>query len=91
MNRNVQKAIALFFVVVFFILALIPAFYPVEDDVLRPDCPFCKTYNQLFSVLTSPSAVDHEISWGKPFVDLGYSLILPQVLLSPSESRAPPA
>ena len=58
-----QKRLALLFVAAFFLLALIPAFYPADNDLLSPDSPFTETYGQLFAAVTTSYSFSHDVSW----------------------------
>ncbi len=86
-----NKRITFFLVAAFLLLAMIPAFYPVEDEALRENGFFSYSYAQL---LTAAIA----------FYDFGFNLyslttdssIDPPCILSnafpeTSETRAPPA
>ena len=91
MKGITQKRIALLFVAVLFILALIPVFYPVEDETLRNDCPFCKAYNQLFAASNAFYEFDPNFCWIRTSSSLEISCNLPKALPSSTETRAPPA
>ncbi len=86
-----QKRIALLFLAVLFILALIPAFYPAEDEAPRRDCPFCNAYGQLLTALNIFFDFRHEFCWSKTSTSLEIACQLPNALPSSSETRAPPA
>ncbi len=91
MKAFMKRRIAVLVVGVLFILAVIPAFYPVEDDALRRDCPFCKAYGQLFTVLTSLSGFEYRLGWTRLSPSLDLVCCLPNALPSSPETRAPPA
>ena len=91
MTGILQKRIALLFVAVLFLLALVPAYYPVDDETLRRDCPFCTAYDQLFTAANTYYALDHEVYQIETSLSLGTSCDLPKALPSAKESRAPPA
>ncbi len=91
MSGNLQKKIALLFVAVLFILAMVPAFYPVEDETLRKNCPFCNAYAQLFTATTAYYGIDHDFRPIDGSVSPGIPYNLPKALPSAKASRAPPA
>lgn len=86
-----QKRIALLFVALVFILAVIPAFYPVEDEAVGKACPFCKAYGQLFSAFNTFSPIDLALSGVRTSSPLVIFSALPHPLASSAEPRAPPA
>jgi hypothetical protein len=86
-----HKRITFFLIATFLLLALIPAFYPMEDEALRENGFFSKSYDQLFTAVIT-------------FYDFGFNLcslttassleipcIFPNALPATSETRAPPA
>jgi hypothetical protein len=91
MHKMMQKRIALLFVLVFLFLALIPAFYPVEDEVLAKDSLVCRVYTQLFALVDTAYNFDSNLGWTKTSSMLITLWILPNVLSSTAETRAPPA
>lgn len=91
MSGITQKRIALLFVAVLFLLALVPAYYPVDDETLRKDCPFCTAYDQLFTATNAYYGLDHELYQIEASATLGIPYNLPKALPSAKESRAPPA
>ncbi len=86
-----QKRIALLFVAILFILALIPAFYPVEDEALSKDCAFCNAYDQLFTTSNAFYDFEHNLCWIKTPPSFVIPCNLPKPLPSTAETRAPPA
>ncbi|MDA8423993.1 MAG: hypothetical protein M0Z89_11730 [Nitrospiraceae bacterium] len=91
MKGIIQKRIALLFVAILFILALVPAYYPLEDEALRNDGSFSSVYGLLFAAVSPVYFFDHDLCWTEtspPQKNIG---ILPKVLFSSSETRAPPA
>jgi hypothetical protein len=91
MHGTMQKRIALLFVVVFLFLALVPAFYPLEDEGLAKDSLVCKAYSQLFAIVDTANDFDWNLGWTRTFSTLITLWILPNVLSSTAETRAPPA
>ena len=91
MTGIMQKRIALLFVAILFLLALVPAYYPVDDETLRKDCPFCNAYDQLFTATNAYYGFDHDLYPIESSVSLRISCNLPKALPSAKESRAPPA
>jgi len=92
MKKSVtQKRIALLFVALLFILAVIPAFYPVEDETGGANCPFCKAYGQLFTAFTAFSGIDLSVSGETTSSTLVIFSALPQPFVAAAEPRAPPA
>jgi hypothetical protein len=91
MKGILHKRIALLFVAILFILALIPAYYPPEDEALRNDGPFSRAYGLLFAAVCPVYFFDHNLCWvetSSPHKKIG---ILPKAHSSSSETRAPPA
>jgi hypothetical protein len=91
MKLSVRKRITILLVSTLFLLALFPAFYPLEDEALRENGFFSKSYGQLFAAIIA-------------FYDFGFNLcslttassleipcVLPNALPASSETRAPPA
>jgi hypothetical protein len=91
MSGIMQKRIALFFVAVLFLLALVPAYYPVDDEALRKDSPFCNAYDQLFSATNAYYWFGHDLYRIETSTTPGTSCSLPKAFASAKESRAPPA
>jgi hypothetical protein len=91
MRGTMQKRIALLVVAILFFLALIPAFYPVEDEVLSKGSSVYSAYNQLFTAFNSACEFDCHLGWTRNSSILGASWYLPSVLHSSTETRAPPA
>ena len=91
MKGMMQKRIALLFVAILFILAIIPAFYPVEDESLSKDSPAYRAYGQLSAAFTIAHDFDGKPGWTRIASKLDTSLTLPSILPSTAESRAPPA
>ncbi len=87
----IQKRIALFFVAVLFLLSLVPAYCPADDESLHKDCPFCNAYDQLFSATNAYYTFDHDLSQIETSVSPGTSCNLPKAFPSAKENRAPPA
>ncbi len=86
-----QKRIALLVIVILLFLALIPAFYPVEDEVLAKDSLVYRAYGQLFTIFGTAYHFDCNLGWTRTFSTLIALWILPNVLSSTAETRAPPA
>jgi hypothetical protein len=86
-----QRRIALLFVAILLILAVVPAYYPVEDETLRKDCPFCNAYDQLFTATNVYYGIYHDFRRIETSVSPGIPCNLPKPLPSAAESRAPPA
>ncbi len=86
-----QKRIALLFVAILFILALVPAYCPIDNETLRKDCPFCNAYDQLFTATNAHYVICHDVRQVETSVSPGISYNLPKALPSATESRAPPA
>jgi hypothetical protein len=91
MSGIVQKRLALLFVAMLFILALVPAYYPFEDETLRKDCPFCNAYDQLFTATSTNYGLCHDFRPIEASVSPATPCDLPNPLPSATESRAPPA
>ncbi len=91
MKRISQKKIAFLVLAVLFVLSLVPAFYPAEDEAPRRDCPFCNAYGQLLTALNSFFDFGTDIGWSKTSASLEIACNLPNSLPSSSETRAPPA
>jgi hypothetical protein len=90
MKGLMQKRIALLFVAILFVLALIPAFYPVEDDALPKDSAVYRAYGQVYTAVTDAFHFDCNLSWTRNSSTLDTSWNLPNVLPSSAEPRAPP-
>jgi len=86
-----QKRIALLFVVVLFFLALIPAFYSVEDEILSKGSSAFSAYSQLYTAFNIAYDFDCHLGWTRSYSTLDTSWHLPSVLHSSTETRAPPA
>ena len=91
MQGIMQKRIALFFVVLLFLLALVPAYYPAEDEALHGDSSFSKAYAQVFAAENTFYFLDHDFSLVETVPLPKTTGCLPIVLFSSSETRAPPA
>jgi hypothetical protein len=91
MKGMMQKRIALLIVGILFALALIPAFYPVEDDALLKDSTVCRAYGQIYTAVTDAFNFDCILGWTRNSSTLKTSWNLPNVLPSSAETRAPPA
>lgn len=91
MTGTIQKRIALLFVAVLFMLSLVPAYYSIDDETLRKDCPFCNAYDQLFTATNAYHGLYHDLRQVETPVSLGIPYNLPKALPSAKESRAPPA
>ncbi len=90
MSKIMQKRIALLFVTILFIVAIIPAFYPVEDETLPKDSPIYRAYDQLYTSFNSADDFNCNVGWIRTSSKLDISWTLPNVLLSTAETRAPP-
>ncbi len=86
-----QKRIAILFIVILFILALVPAFHLFEDEALQKNCPFCNAYDQLFTASNAFYQFDGNVYWIKTSSSQEILHSLPKTFLSPAETRAPPA
>jgi len=91
MKGKMQKRIALLIVAILFFLALIPAFYPVEDEALSKGTSVYSAYSQLYTAFNIACDFDCRIGWTRNFSTLDASWHLPSVLHSSTETRAPPA
>jgi hypothetical protein len=91
MHGKMQKRIALLFVVVLLLLALVPAFYPLEDEGLAKDSVVYSVYGQLFAVLDTAYNFDCNLGWTRIFSTRINEWVLPHILSSTAETRAPPA
>jgi len=91
MKESVQKTIALLFVAIILFLALMPAFYPVEDEGLLKDTSVYRAYSQLFTAFNIAYGLDCHLGWTRIFSTLDTSWHLPNVFHASSETRAPPA
>ena len=91
MKGMTQKRIALLIVAILFFLALVPAFYPVEDEVSSKGSFAYSVYSQLFTAFNITYDFDCHLGWTRNFSTLDASWFLPSVLHSSSETRAPPA
>jgi hypothetical protein len=90
-KSSVRKKITILLVATLFFLALIPAFYPLEDEALRGNGFFGKTYSQLFTAVIAI----HDFGFSLCSLTIASSMeipcILPNALPASSETRAPPA
>ncbi len=91
MKRTPQKKIALLFVVLLFFLALVPAFYPVEDECLLKDSSVSRAYSHLYAALNIPYGFDCHLGWIRRPLAINASWSLPNVFYLSTETRAPPA
>ncbi|HUK99902.1 MAG TPA: hypothetical protein VLX29_03515 [Nitrospirota bacterium] len=91
MRRKTQKRIALLSVVIIFVLALIPAFYPVEDEVLPNDSSVYRAYGQLYTAYNIVHDFGCTLGWAKTSLKFDAFWTLPNVLPSSAENRAPPS
>ena len=91
MKGTIQKRIALLIVAVLFLLALIPAFYPVEDEVLSKGAAVYRAYGQPYIALNTAYDFDRHLGWTRIASTLDTLLNLPSVHHESIETRAPPA
>jgi hypothetical protein len=91
MKGIIQKRIALLFVAILFVLALVPAYYPLEDEAQRNDGTFSSAYGLLFAAVNPVLFFDHDLCWIETLPPQKNISTLPKVLFSSSETRAPPA
>jgi hypothetical protein len=91
MRVMTQKRIALFFVTILFILAIVPAFYPVEDEAVPKDSTIYRAYGQLYTSLNGIYVFDCNLGWTRTSSKLDSPWTLPSVPPSTSQTRAPPA
>ncbi len=91
MIGTLQKKIALLFVFLLFFLALVPAFYPVEDECLLKDSSVSRAYNQLYAAFSIPYGFDYHLGWIRRPPAFHTSWYLPNVFYPSTETRAPPA
>ncbi len=91
MRQIYQKRIAILCAVILIILGLIPAFCPTENETLKKDCHFSKTFDQLFTGLNPIADLYAPLNWSKAAVAVETLQSLPIVLSSIPETRAPPA
>ncbi len=90
MKGMMQKRVALLIVVFLFFLALIPAFYPAEDEVPLKDSPVYSVYGHLYTAFNTAYNFDCHLGWTRSSSALDTSCDLPSVLPSSTETRAPP-
>ncbi len=90
MKGITDKKIALFFVAVLFVLALIPAFHPFENETAGGNCPFCSAYGLLFALSNIYYDFGQSDAWIRTSSVVETSLNLPYTLPYSSETRAPP-
>ena len=91
MKKNIRERIALLFLAVLFILALVPAYYPLEDVALQNDSLVSRAYGLLFAAISPVYSFDYEqccVETSSPLKKIG---ALPTVLSFSTETRAPPA
>ena len=86
-----QKKIALLFVALLLFLALVPAFYPVEDECLLKDSPVFRAYSQLYAAVNAQYDFDCRPGWIIRSLAFHTSWYLPGVFCPATETRAPPA
>lgn len=86
-----QKRFALLFIVLIFVLALVPAYYPPNDEALRQNSPLCDIYSQPFTATGTFYDFNHNQGWTAISLSLVISYRLPQSIPSSTETRAPPA
>jgi len=91
MKGSMQKTIALLSVAVILFIALMPAFYPVEDEGLLKDSLVYRAYSQLSTAFNIAYGFDCHLGWTRNFSTLDTSWYLPNVFHTSTETRAPPA
>jgi ABC-type uncharacterized transport system permease subunit len=91
MRGMMQKRIAFLFVVVLLFVALVPAFYPFEDEALLKDTPAYRAYSQLYTAFNIAFDFDCHVGWTRNSSTFGAVWYVPSVFHSSTETRAPPA
>ncbi len=86
-----HKRITSLLVFTLFLFALIPAFYPVDDDSLRENGLFSNSYGQIFTAVIAFYDFGVNLCSVTTASSLEISCILPNALPASSETRAPPA
>ncbi len=91
MKLSVNKRITFLLVLTLFLLALIPAFNPVDDDSLRENGLFSKSYGQIVAAVIASYDFGFNLCSPTTASSLEILCILPNALPATSETRAPPA
>jgi len=85
-----QKRFALFSLALIFIVTLIPAYYPPDDEALRQNSSFYDIYNQLFISTGTYNDFNHNLGWTGLALSWFISYRPLQDIPSFTDSRAPP-
>jgi len=86
-----KKHFAFLFLVLIFVLTLVPAYYPPDDEALRQNSPLCDVYSRHFTATGTFSDFNHAQAWTGIFLTWDISYLLPQYVPSSPAARAPPA
>jgi hypothetical protein len=85
-----QKRLALLSLSILLVLALVPAYYQMDDDALQGSSS-CDAFNLLFSAVTTTNGITHSPEWTYASFYLRSSGILLKDLPSTAGTRGPPA
>jgi hypothetical protein len=86
-----QKRLVLLVITLIVVLALVPAYFPPDDEALRQTTSFSDLSTQFFTVTGVFSALDHHQDWTGESLSLDIFYCLPQNVVLPTATRAPPA
>jgi hypothetical protein len=86
-----HKRLVLLVITLIVVLALIPAHYPPDDEALRQPTSLSDLSPQLFTVTGTFPAFDHHQDWTGVLLSLEIYYCLPQNIVLPAATRAPPA
>jgi hypothetical protein len=86
-----QKRLALFFLALIFVLALVPAYYPPDDEALRQNSSLYDIYSHLFTVTALFSDFNDNQGWTGVTLSWVISYGPLRYIPSSTGTRAPPA
>jgi hypothetical protein len=86
-----KKRLALFFLALIFILTLVPAYYPPDDEALQQNSSLCDIYSQLFTATGTFCDFSHTPGWTGVSLSLDIFYYFSQYIPSSTATRAPPA
>jgi hypothetical protein len=89
MRLNVKKHVAIIVAALLLTIVLVPAFCQSDCDSQGPN--YCDGYYQIFALASPFVHFEHDLKWVNTPYFSEVPEILPQVLPSSADTRAPPA
>ena len=86
-----KKRLALFFLALIFILTLVPAYYPPDDEALRQNSSLCDIYSQLFTATGTFCDFNHPPGWTGVSLSLDIFYCFSEYLPAAHAPCGPPA